>query len=295
MPSSALRVPPRSPLFPYTTLFRSAILAKPRRFSAPTLGNGYMAGAQVGRFVGGGMVHGTAVAADDPQSGRRLEALGIGGVAPPLGRDRKSTRLNSSHRCISYAVFCSPRPSAISPLSLHDALPICDPGEAQAVFRSHAGQWLHGRRPGRPIRWRRDGARDRGRRRRPAKRETAGSTGDWRRCATAGERSEEHTSELQSPMYLVCRLLLSASLRDLPSFPTRRSSDLRSWRSPGGFPLPRWAMATWPAPRSADSLAAGWCTGPRSPPTTRKAGDGWKHWGLEALRHRWGEIGRAHV
>jgi len=63
----------------------AAILAKPRRFSAPTLGNGYMAGAQVGRFVGGGMVHGTAVAADDPQSGRRLEALGIGGVAPPLG------------------------------------------------------------------------------------------------------------------------------------------------------------------------------------------------------------------
>src|SRR5437879_1068578 len=36
--------------------------------------------------------------------------------------DRKSTRLNSSHRCISYAVFCSL--SATSPLSLHDALPI---------------------------------------------------------------------------------------------------------------------------------------------------------------------------
>src|SRR5437762_1456222 len=41
-------------------------------------------------------------------------------------------------------------------------------------------------------------------------------------------RSEEHTSELQSPMYLVCRLLLDADLlhRDLLSFPTRRSSDL---------------------------------------------------------------------
>src|SRR5437762_3464349 len=53
-------------------------------------------------------------------------------------------------------------------------------------------------------------------------------------------RSEEHTSELQSPMYLVCRLLLEkknrllllfllsrhATLRDPPSFPTRRSSDL---------------------------------------------------------------------
>src|SRR5437762_3238386 len=53
-------------------------------------------------------------------------------------------------------------------------------------------------------------------------------------------RSEEHTSELQSPMYLVCRLLLekktlctyilshSTSLthREIHSFPTRRSSDL---------------------------------------------------------------------
>src|SRR5947208_1944401 len=42
-------------------------------------------------------------------------------------------------------------------------------------------------------------------------------------------RSEEHTSELQSPDHLVCRLLLesSATLPDLHSFPTRRSSDLR--------------------------------------------------------------------
>src|SRR5947208_3166909 len=41
-------------------------------------------------------------------------------------------------------------------------------------------------------------------------------------------RSEEHTSELQSPDHLVCRLLLEAygHSRDLHSFPTRRSSDL---------------------------------------------------------------------
>src|ERR1035438_3150233 len=40
-------------------------------------------------------------------------------------------------------------------------------------------------------------------------------------------RSEEHTSELQSLRHLVCRLLLeNGSLRDLHSFPTRRSSDL---------------------------------------------------------------------
>src|SRR5690606_33346676 len=40
-------------------------------------------------------------------------------------------------------------------------------------------------------------------------------------------RSEEHTSELQSRENLVCRLLLSRPHAVLPSFPTRRSSDLR--------------------------------------------------------------------
>src|SRR5437762_2532833 len=43
-----------------------------------------------------------------------------------LRRDRKSTRLNSSHRCISYAVFClkAIQTPDIYTLSLHDALPI---------------------------------------------------------------------------------------------------------------------------------------------------------------------------
>src|SRR5688500_10823782 len=39
-------------------------------------------------------------------------------------------------------------------------------------------------------------------------------------------RSEEHTSELQSPCNLVCRLLLPLARPPLPPFPTRRSSDL---------------------------------------------------------------------
>src|SRR5437763_496989 len=49
-------------------------------------------------------------------------------------------------------------------------------------------------------------------------------------------RSEEHTSELQSPMYLVCRLLLERHRhhRDLHSFPTRRSSDLNLIKNIGG-------------------------------------------------------------
>src|SRR5437762_1655132 len=51
-------------------------------------------------------------------------------------------------------------------------------------------------------------------------------------------RSEEHTSELQSPMYLVCRLLLEhhPDHPALHSFPTRRSSDLRSTSWKGMIP-----------------------------------------------------------
>src|SRR5690348_18070453 len=74
-----LRRPPRSTLFPYTTLFRSA--ADPSRAEG--------AGS---RGAGPGRPRGEA--------GLR------GGRAGPAPRDRKSTRLNSSHPSISYAVFC---------------------------------------------------------------------------------------------------------------------------------------------------------------------------------------------
>src|SRR5690349_22327094 len=74
-----IRRPPRSTLFPYTTLFRSS---RPWRShhgrSADAAGDS------------------TAVAA-------RIDRCGD---SPPIGRDRKSTRLNSSHVEISYAVFC---------------------------------------------------------------------------------------------------------------------------------------------------------------------------------------------
>src|SRR5437764_15216045 len=62
-----IRRPPRSTLFPYTTLFRSQM--HPLRADLHALG--------------------------------ALPALAVS-----HGGDRKSTRLNSSHRCISYAVFC---------------------------------------------------------------------------------------------------------------------------------------------------------------------------------------------
>src|SRR3712207_7271333 len=84
-----IRRPPRSALFPSTTLFRSA-------------GGGAAAGP-AGRRPG-------AAAADRLVVGgrlaRRRAGRGRGRRGRQLGRDRKSTRLNSSHANISYAVFC---------------------------------------------------------------------------------------------------------------------------------------------------------------------------------------------
>src|SRR5690349_22046683 len=88
-----LRRPPRSPLFPYTTLFRSkvdivSVTGCLREASANTW---------------------TLTAATDPvPSTANAPAAKDIPKTPPAGRneDRKSTRLNSSHVEISYAVFC---------------------------------------------------------------------------------------------------------------------------------------------------------------------------------------------
>src|SRR3712207_8247804 len=89
-----IRRPPRSTLFPYTTLFRSDDV-QPRRHAAVGV---------PGRVVH--LVH--------HHRQRRLELLAELPRRPQpllerrrlLDRDRKSTRLNSSHANISYAVFC---------------------------------------------------------------------------------------------------------------------------------------------------------------------------------------------
>src|SRR5690242_21491183 len=79
------RRPPRSTLFPYTTLFRSETAPGERRVALT------------------------------PETCRKLVAAGAGvrverglgdGAGFPDAEDRKSTRLNSSHMSISYAVFC---------------------------------------------------------------------------------------------------------------------------------------------------------------------------------------------
>src|SRR5437879_12312894 len=72
-----IRPPPRSTLFPYTTLFRSQLERSPSRERLRS------------------RVHEPTVVTINPSPSSTEPT-----------RDRKSTRLNSSHRCISYAVFC---------------------------------------------------------------------------------------------------------------------------------------------------------------------------------------------
>src|SRR2546428_7546613 len=81
-----IRRPPRSTLFPYTTLFRSLKSLVVRFGPAAAI-------------VLAKVLHGLAVVA--------LVAFGLGaGLGLAYFADRKSTRLNSSHDQISYAVFC---------------------------------------------------------------------------------------------------------------------------------------------------------------------------------------------
>src|SRR5438445_245686 len=125
-----------------------------------------------------------------------------------MPRDRKSTRLNSSHANISYAVFCFDDAAApdIYTRSLHDALPIFGglPADAAllpywlgALFIKLLGPWFGPALAARipfalllvlvlVLTW----------------------YATYHLARTDAARSEEHTSELQSRQYLVCRLLL---------------------------------------------------------------------------------------
>src|SRR3712207_7929971 len=84
-----IRRPPRSTLFPYTTLFRSAALRD----------QGGSGRAHTGPPVEQGQQLGGPLAAHN-------QAAGAVDEGQPTSQDRKSTRLNSSHANISYAVFC---------------------------------------------------------------------------------------------------------------------------------------------------------------------------------------------
>src|SRR3712207_7578293 len=97
-----IRRPPRSTLFPYTTLFRSE---SGGNWSINT-GNGYYGGLQFNlgtwRAYGGTGLPSNASRETQIAIATRLRDASGG----RFRRDRKSTRLNSSHANISYAVFC---------------------------------------------------------------------------------------------------------------------------------------------------------------------------------------------
>src|SRR3990172_8494974 len=133
-----IRRPPRSTLFPYTTLFRS----RGTSYSSPST-----------RY---------ASPASPAPTG-----------CPISARDRKSTRLNSSHGSISYPVFFfnDTAPTEIYTLSLHDALPI---SRYLVLITEHSIC-----QPGLPC---------------------------PHGLSHFGSRSEEHTSELQSRLYFLSRL-----------------------------------------------------------------------------------------
>src|SRR5687768_18360988 len=89
-----LRRPPRSTLFPYTTLFRSSVIterANARGHDVVTLRN-----RSVFSVILGMLMAATPLAVVEPAHA----------AFPGENGDRKSTRLNSSHGYISYAVFC---------------------------------------------------------------------------------------------------------------------------------------------------------------------------------------------
>src|SRR5206468_10999562 len=95
---SILRRPPISTLFPYTTLFRS-LRSRPRPGVAGVIGS------IVAIFVGGALMVAGYYAVERFIMGQAAAAEVPGNIFQVVG-DRKSTRLNSSHDQISYAVFC---------------------------------------------------------------------------------------------------------------------------------------------------------------------------------------------
>src|SRR3712207_7713679 len=101
-----IRRPPRSTLFPYTTLFRSRPLPEHRHVAGRHLVLGDHGEAR--------RVELEVLGAD-----HQVEVGQLPQLAELLGGDRKSTRLNSSHANISYAVFCLKKKNTLYFVALH--------------------------------------------------------------------------------------------------------------------------------------------------------------------------------
>src|SRR2546430_10366243 len=101
-----IRRPPRSTLFPYTTLFRSNFLRRALHLDESSGAGHDEIGIGVGlRILGVIEIEHRRAAADAARDGGDVVAQRICRHHVARPRDRKSTRLNSSHSQISYAVF----------------------------------------------------------------------------------------------------------------------------------------------------------------------------------------------
>src|SRR5437899_5158769 len=99
-----IRLPPASTLFPYTTLFRSAA----QRHDAHVA-------VQVGPLQAG----------EQRVDHRGVDRVAFVGAVERGGEDRKSTRLNSSHLGISYAVFCLKKKNLGTSIIQRQSHPVC--------------------------------------------------------------------------------------------------------------------------------------------------------------------------
>src|SRR5699024_12235581 len=100
---SALPPPLKSTLFPYTTLFRSQVFSTAAD-NQPSVDIHVLQGER--EMAAGNKTLGRFQLADIPPAPRGVPQIEVAFDIDANGIDRKSTRLNSSHVSISYAVFC---------------------------------------------------------------------------------------------------------------------------------------------------------------------------------------------
>src|SRR2546430_10044665 len=100
-----IRRPPRSTLFPYTTLFRS-----------------FFAWGEIYSLFPSTVTDTFGATYATTNTGLMYTAKGTASLLIPLTRDRKSTRLNSSHSQISYAVFCLKKKNLLTRCDIYDRL-----------------------------------------------------------------------------------------------------------------------------------------------------------------------------
>src|SRR3712207_7927159 len=97
-----IRRPPRSTLFPYTTLFRSFVLQPDQSFTQRRSADPELGGKVAFQRL----------------RARLIDVVENAAAYRVVCADRKSTRLNSSHANISYAVFCLKKKNTVTTMSL---------------------------------------------------------------------------------------------------------------------------------------------------------------------------------